>query len=78
MISSEMRRDGEVDTSLLVGGALGGKNTFLQFRCSVLADRPDNPPAYALHMTYKTIQAETKLISALLHAHGMREVGFFH
>ncbi|KAF4525873.1 hypothetical protein B566_EDAN015976 [Ephemera danica] len=60
--------------SWLVGGQLGGKNTFLQFRCSALADQPENPPAYTLHMTYKTIQAETKLISAVLHAHGMREV----
>ncbi|XP_059471433.1 tubulin polyglutamylase TTLL5-like isoform X1 [Neocloeon triangulifer] len=67
-------REGDWDLSLLVGGPLGGKNTFLKFRCGVLAERPDNPPAYALHMTYKTIQAETKLISALLHAHGMREV----
>ncbi|CAB3371928.1 Hypothetical predicted protein [Cloeon dipterum] len=67
-------REGDWDLSLLVGGSLGGKNTFLKFRCSVLAERPDNPPAYALHMTYKTIQAETKLLSALLHAHGMREV----
>jgi hypothetical protein len=25
-------------------------------------------------MTYKTIQAETKLLSAVLHSHGMREV----
>jgi len=53
---------------------LGSRNAVLRFRCSALSDPPIDPPANELHMTYKTIQAETKLLSAVLHSHGMREV----
>nr|CAD7437845.1 unnamed protein product [Timema bartmani] len=50
------------------------KGQVLQFRCSALSNPPTNPPASNLHMTYKTIQAETKLLAAVLGAHGLREV----
>jgi hypothetical protein len=58
----------------MIGGTLGSRNTVLRFRCNALSDPPVDPPANELHMTYKTIQAETKLLSAVLHSHGMREV----
>ncbi|PNF30209.1 hypothetical protein B7P43_G08430, partial [Cryptotermes secundus] len=58
----------------VMGGPLGARNTVLRFRCSALSDPPVHPPAHELHMTYRTIQAETKLLSAVLHSHGMREV----
>lgn len=51
-----------------------GKTTFLWFHCAALANPPSEPPAAAVHMTYKFLQAETKLVSALLHSHGLREV----
>lgn len=50
------------------------KNAVLHVKCSALEENPENPPAHRLHMTYKTHQAETKLLNALLTAHGMREV----
>ncbi|KAI5741275.1 hypothetical protein M8J76_012065 [Diaphorina citri] len=52
------------------------KNAVLHVKCSALEENPENPPAHRLHMTYKTHQAETKLLNALLTAHGMREVSF--
>jgi hypothetical protein len=58
----------------MIGGQLGSRNTVLRFQCSALSDPPVDPPANELHMTYKTIQAETKLLSAVLQSHGMREV----
>ncbi|XP_063231259.1 tubulin polyglutamylase TTLL5 [Bacillus rossius redtenbacheri] len=60
--------------SWVVGGSLGSKSTYLQFRCLALSAPPACPPAHELHMTYKTIQAETKLLAAVLCAHGMTEV----
>ncbi|PSN31902.1 hypothetical protein C0J52_21196 [Blattella germanica] len=60
--------------SWLIGGPMGSRNAVLRFRCSALSDPPAEPPANELHMTYKTIQAETKLLAAVLHSHGMREV----
>lgn len=51
-----------------------GRNTFLWFHCAALANPPEDPPAGAVHMTYKFMQAETRLLSALLHNHGLREV----
>jgi hypothetical protein len=62
------------DDYWVIGGPLGARNTMLRFRCSALSDPPVHPPAHELHMTYRTIQAETKLLSAVLHSHGMREV----
>jgi hypothetical protein len=62
------------DECWIIGGPLGARNTVLRFRCSALSDPPVHPPAHELHMTYKTIQAETKLLSAVLCSHGMREV----
>lgn len=51
-----------------------GRNTFLWFHCAALANPPSEPPAGAVHMTYKFMQAETRLLSALLINHGLREV----
>jgi len=53
-----------------------GKNKCLWFHCAALATPPQDAPAAGLHMTYKFMQAETKLLSALLHNHGLREVTF--
>ncbi|EEB14625.1 hypothetical protein Phum_PHUM313710 [Pediculus humanus corporis] len=50
-----------------------GKNTYLWFHCAALVNPPLKPPAASVHMTYKFLQAETKLLSALLQNHGMRE-----
>ncbi|KAG8235257.1 hypothetical protein J437_LFUL014257 [Ladona fulva] len=46
----------------LVGGKIGDKGTLLAFRCTALVERPVVLPANSLGMTYKTIQAETKLL----------------
>ncbi|KAJ4437027.1 hypothetical protein ANN_17160 [Periplaneta americana] len=70
---SENSSNSTDDDSWMIGGLLGSRNTVLRFRCSALSDPPMDPPANELHMTYKTIQAETKLLSAVLHSHGMRE-----
>lgn len=53
-----------------------GRNAVLHIKCSAMEEAPENPPAHRLHMTYKTHQAETKLLNVLLSAHGMREVRF--
>lgn len=50
------------------------RNAVLHIKYSALEESPENPPAHRLHMTYKTHQAETKLLNALLTAHGLREV----
>ncbi|XP_043271937.1 tubulin polyglutamylase TTLL5 [Venturia canescens] len=59
----------------LINGPAGSKISVLKFKCSALATPPENPPAKQLYMTYKTFQADTKLISLLLQAHGFTEVG---
>nr|XP_018905495.1 PREDICTED: tubulin polyglutamylase TTLL5-like isoform X2 [Bemisia tabaci] len=50
------------------------RNTVLKFRRSALSKPPPETPANILHMTFKTQQAETKLLIALLHSHGLQEV----
>ncbi|XP_046401476.1 tubulin polyglutamylase TTLL5 isoform X2 [Ischnura elegans] len=62
------------EASWLLGGKLGEKGALLAFRCVALVERQPSLPALTLGMTYKTIQAETKLLSAILNAHGWREV----
>ncbi|XP_034941012.1 tubulin polyglutamylase TTLL5 [Chelonus insularis] len=62
------------DNEWLISGPTGSKLPLLRFKCSALSTSPDNPPAKQLHMTYKIIQADTKLISLLLHSHGLTEV----
>ncbi|KAK9703147.1 Tubulin-tyrosine ligase family [Popillia japonica] len=66
-----------VDTWLL-GGPLGSRNAILIFRSSALANATDasiqNKPAFKLHITYKVLQAETKLLAKLLECHGVTEV----
>lgn len=61
----------------LIGGNLGGKNTVLVFRSTALAmattDMIQSKPAFKLHITYKVIQAETKLLAKLLDCHGVSE-----
>lgn len=63
--------DAEDSKHWLVGSS---KTANLQFRCVALSSPPVNSPGAELHMTYKTVQAETKLLCAVLNAHGMREV----
>ncbi|KAJ8979747.1 hypothetical protein NQ317_004734 [Molorchus minor] len=62
----------------LVGGPLGSKNAVLLFRSSALANASElsiqEKPAYKLHITYKVLQAETKLLAKLLDCHGITEV----
>lgn len=64
--------------SWLLGGPLGSRNAFLVFRSSALANSSDmliqSKPAYKLHVTYKVLQAETKLLAKLLECHGITEV----
>ncbi|CAG9861928.1 unnamed protein product [Phyllotreta striolata] len=66
------------EESWLCGGALGSKNTVLIFRSSALANASDlsiqSKPGYKLHVTYKVLQAESKLLSKLLDCHGISEV----
>lgn len=66
-----------LDTWLL-GGTIGSKSAILIFRSSALANSSEifvqNKPAYKLHITYKVIQAETKLLAKLLECHGFMEV----
>ncbi|KAK9884002.1 hypothetical protein WA026_004937 [Henosepilachna vigintioctopunctata] len=62
----------------LLSGSLGSRNATLVFRSSALAHTSDlsirDKPAYKLHITYKVLQAETKLLSKLLDCHGVTEV----
>ncbi|XP_008555252.1 tubulin polyglutamylase TTLL5 [Microplitis demolitor] len=58
----------------LVNGPTGSKWPILRLKCSALSTPPEDPPAKQLHMTYKIIQADTKLISLLLQSHGLTEV----
>ncbi|XP_044745642.1 tubulin polyglutamylase TTLL5 isoform X2 [Coccinella septempunctata] len=65
------------DTWLLYG-PLGSRNAVLVFKSSALAHTTElsirEKPAYKLHITYKVLQAETKLLSKLLDCHGVTEV----
>ncbi|XP_057653784.1 tubulin polyglutamylase TTLL5 isoform X5 [Diorhabda carinulata] len=60
------------------GGTLGSRNTVLIFKSSALANASEEliqqKPAYKLHITYKVLQAESKLLSKLLDCHGVTEV----
>lgn len=62
----------------LLGGVLGSRNAVLVFKSNALADpnggSDQDKPAYKLHITYKVLQAETKLLSKLLDCHGVAEV----
>ncbi|CAH1107627.1 unnamed protein product [Psylliodes chrysocephalus] len=66
------------EESWLTGGLLGSKNTVLLFRSSALANASDSSiqskPGYKLRITYKVLQAESKLLSKLLDCHGITEV----
>ncbi|XP_018327942.1 tubulin polyglutamylase TTLL5 isoform X2 [Agrilus planipennis] len=68
----------EEDEQWLIGGPLGAKGALLVFRSSALANSSplsiQRMPAYKLHITYKVSQAETKLLSKLLNAHGVSEI----
>ncbi|XP_076260052.1 tubulin tyrosine ligase-like 5 isoform X4 [Rhynchophorus ferrugineus] len=62
----------------LMGGQLGSRNAILVFKSSALANTTEesnqSKPGYKLHVTYKVLQAETKLLSKLLDCHGITEV----
>lgn len=62
----------------LIGGTLGSRNSTLVFRSSALAgasvESIRSKPAHKLHITYKVMQAETKLLAKLLDCHGVSEV----
>jgi hypothetical protein len=62
----------------LLGGTLGCRNACLVFKSSALANCTQisiqEKPGYKLHITYKVLQAETKLLSKLLECHGITEV----
>ncbi|CAG9818928.1 unnamed protein product [Phaedon cochleariae] len=66
------------DVSWLSGGQIGSRNSILIFRSSALANATDysvqKKPAHILHITYKVLQAETKLLAKLLECHGIKEV----
>ncbi|KAJ8924380.1 hypothetical protein NQ315_007176 [Exocentrus adspersus] len=67
-----------INDTWLVGGPLGSRNAILVFRSSALANANElsihEKPGYKLHITYKVLQAETKLLSKLLDCHGITEV----
>uniref|UniRef100_V5G4R9 Tubulin--tyrosine ligase-like protein 5 n=1 Tax=Anoplophora glabripennis TaxID=217634 RepID=V5G4R9_ANOGL len=67
-----------INDSWLLGGPLGSRNATLVFRSSALANANElsihEKPGYKLHITYKVLQAETKLLSKLLDCHGVSEV----
>ncbi|CAH0551742.1 unnamed protein product [Brassicogethes aeneus] len=62
----------------LLNGPLGSKNSLLVFKSSELANSSELAirvkPAYKLHVTYKVLQAETRLLSKILDCHGVTEV----
>ncbi|XP_066146909.1 tubulin polyglutamylase TTLL5 isoform X1 [Euwallacea fornicatus] len=62
----------------LLGGPLGSRNAILVFKSSALANSTtaskQDKPGHKLHVTYKVLQAETKLLSKLLDCHGIAEV----
>ncbi|KAH1015348.1 hypothetical protein HUJ05_013087 [Dendroctonus ponderosae] len=62
----------------LLGGQLGSRNAILVFKSSALANPTtrsnQDKPGHKLHVTYKVLQAETKLLSKLLDCHGITEV----
>lgn len=51
-----------------------GRNRVLKFSCDAVSRSNESLPAEKLHMTFRTVQAENKLLNALLLAHGFREV----
>ncbi|KAJ8673195.1 hypothetical protein QAD02_004457 [Eretmocerus hayati] len=58
----------------LLSSPNGNKTPMLRFKCSALAEPPEDPPAKQLHMTYKIFQTDTKLINVLFQSHGLTEV----
>lgn len=66
--------DNQKKNEWLINGPSGSKAPVLRFKCSALSTPPEDSPAKQLHMTYKIIQADTKLISLLLQSHGLTEV----
>ncbi|CAG9765622.1 unnamed protein product [Ceutorhynchus assimilis] len=62
----------------LIGGALGSRTATLVFKSSALANTTikeiQDKPGHKLHVTYKVLQAETKLLTKLLDCHGITEV----
>ncbi|XP_011496468.1 PREDICTED: uncharacterized protein LOC105361069 isoform X2 [Ceratosolen solmsi marchali] len=57
----------------LLSSPNSNKTPILRFKCSALAEPPEDPPAKQLHMTYKIFQTDTKLINVLLQSHGLTE-----
>lgn len=51
-----------------------GRNRVLRFTCDALSCLASSLPALKLYLTFKSVQAETKLLSFLLVSHGFHEV----
>lgn len=68
---TEVNKPEETEESWLTGT---GRYCVLKFSCSVISKSVPSLPAHRLHITYKTIQAETKLLNILLNSHGVKEV----
>ncbi|CAH1975002.1 unnamed protein product [Acanthoscelides obtectus] len=68
----------DITGASLLSAPLGSNNAVLLFRSSALAESNEylirEKPAFKLHITYKVLQAETKLLSKLLDCHGICEV----
>ncbi|XP_019881583.2 tubulin polyglutamylase TTLL5 isoform X2 [Aethina tumida] len=62
----------------LHNGTMGSRSAILIFKSSALANSTESAikekPAYKLHVSYKVLQAETRLLSKLLDCHGVTEV----
>lgn len=68
---TEVNKPEKTEESWLTGT---GRYCVLKFSCSVISKSVPSLPAHRLHITYKTIQAETKLLNILLNSHGVKEV----
>ncbi|XP_066594034.1 tubulin polyglutamylase TTLL5 isoform X2 [Prorops nasuta] len=70
----KMEQQEYLDNEWLLSNPVGSKNPVLRFKCSALANPPEDAPAKQLHMTYKIFQTDTKLVNILLQSHGLSEV----
>ncbi|XP_065169169.1 tubulin polyglutamylase TTLL5 isoform X2 [Atheta coriaria] len=71
------QNDAQLTDSWLSGGTFGSRSSVLVFRSSALAQATDadiaSKPGHKLHITFRVVQAETKLLAKLLECHGINE-----
>lgn len=78
IITQEPGLSSNHQSNWITGGTFGSRSAVLLFKSSALASPTEasihEKPGHKLHITYKVLQAETKLLSKLLECHGVREV----